>query len=332
MKEQVKELEKELEKEQVKELEKEQVKELEKELYGKECVAESIDFAVDGVSEDLDDITVEEELSCDLAKIFTRNKEVVAVMLETLSNGYIIYLSKNTAWLENDNKYVNNITCYLKTISTNAPKRLVSVETAFVKEVVSYCSAKLESIFEKLKNDLKTTDDDNYIRHIKSFKDFILAKDYDMDMHQLSKICYEYYNIVKDDSSIPPKFLGHINKAGSYIESMLSITRCVRNKKYKSQFSNVIMYKGVPDIIKDQPIYSWKNIIKRFTDDYKVFMDNCSKKSEIMERIRKVYNDKDTQQHQLLDSDDVKQRIYLHPAMTISAYIINNNIKKKGCL
>lgn len=124
---------------------------------------------------------------------------------------------------------------------------LVSVETAFVKEVVSYCSAKLESIFEKLKNDLKTTDDENYIRHIKSFKDFILAKDYDMDkidMHQLSKICYEYYNIVKDDSSIPPKFLGHINKAGSYIESMLSITRCARNKKYKSQFSNEIMYKG----------------------------------------------------------------------------------------
>src|SRR5687768_870184 len=58
-------------------------------------------------------------------------------------------------------------------------------------------------------------------------------------------------------------------------------------------------------------------------------MDNCSKKSEIMERIRKVYNDKDTQQHQLLDSDDVKQHIYLHPAMTISAYIIDNNIKKK---
>lgn len=312
----------------------EQVTEPEKELYSKECVAESIDFIVDEENKEVTGRTVHEKLSCDLATIFTRDKEVVAVKLEILSNGCEIYLSKNIAWLQSDDGYIDEIIYYLKAISENAPKILSNVERDFIKVVVSYCSAKLESIFKKLKNDIKNTNE-NYIRHIKSFKDFVSAKGHDVNndkaMCQIFEICYDYYKVVKDDSSIPPKFLGHIKKAGSYIGSILNIIRYARNKKYISLFCNVKVYTGKSDIIKDQPIFSWKNIVKRFIDsdyEYEVFMDNCSKKSEVIERVRKVYTDEDTQQQQLLDGDDVKKYIYLHPAMKILAYIIDNNNNK----
>ncbi|CAI2173187.1 17571_t:CDS:2 [Funneliformis geosporum] len=48
-------------------------------------------------------------------------------------------------------------------------------------------------------------------------------------------------------------------------------------------------------------------------------MDMCSKKSKVIERRRKVYTDKTTQQRQQLDGNDVKQRIYLHAEMEFIA-------------
>src|SRR5207248_6767609 len=115
---------------------------------------------------------------------------------------------------------------------------------------------------------------------------------------------------------------------GSYAGSMIGIIECARNIQYKLLFSDVKVYTKSP-VIDDQPIYSWKNIIKRFIDEdnYKRFMDRCSKKSNVMERLRKVYTDKATQRQQQLDGDDVKQCIYLHAEMHIVAFIINNNIK-----
>ena len=96
---------------------------------------------------------------------------------------------------------------------------------------------------------------------------------------------------------------------------MISILECACNIQYKSLFSNVIVIKRNPVIIHNQPIYSWKNIIRRFIDEdkYKDFTDKCSNKTKVMERMRRVYDtDNATQQQQLLDGSDVKQRIYLH--------------------
>jgi len=59
-------------------------------------------------------------------------------------------------------------------------------------------------------------------------------------------------------------------------------------------------------------------------------MDRCSKKPEVMERIRQVYTDNATQRQQQLDGDDVKQCIYLHAEMNILAsLIIDNEIKSR---
>ncbi|CAI2165319.1 1252_t:CDS:2 [Funneliformis geosporum] len=78
--------------------------------------------------------------------------------------------------------------------------------------------------------------------------------------------------------------------------SMIGIIECARNKQYKSLFSNVKVYRGKPVIINYQPIYSWKNIIKRFIDEenYKRFMDKCSKKPKVVERrnLRRIIENK----------------------------------------
>ncbi|RIA97639.1 hypothetical protein C1645_732341 [Glomus cerebriforme] len=150
----------------------------------------------------------------------------------------------------------------------------------------------------------------------------------------ISFICNMYYEVIKDNKdnlNFPQKFLGHIKKVGSYIGSIIDIIECARKIKYKSQFSNIRLYRMNPVIINNQPIFSWKNIIKRFTNDnnYERFMDYCSKKSKVIEKIEKVYTDKATQQSQQLNGNDVKQCIYLHAEMNILTLIIDNKIKKR---
>src|SRR5215213_8461217 len=114
----------------------EQVKEREKELYSKECVAESINHVVGEVSKEVTTMNRREKFACNLATILARDKEVVAVRLEVLSNGCKIYLSKNFAWTKNDAEYIDNITNYLKNISSNAPTILSDIEIAFTEVVM----------------------------------------------------------------------------------------------------------------------------------------------------------------------------------------------------
>ncbi|RIA99234.1 hypothetical protein C1645_811711 [Glomus cerebriforme] len=307
----------------------EDVKELEKVLYSKECVAECINFVVSDASKKDTILNVQERFSCSLATILARDKEVVAVRLKVLPDRCEIYLAKNFAWSEHDSNYIAKIKNYLKDISKSAPRKLRNTENAFTRAVSSYCFAKLETRLDKLKSDIKN---DN--RHVKSFKDFFSTNVDDADknnMYIISQVCNEYYKLVKDDNNIPPKFLRHIKKVGSYTGSMISIIECACNIQYKLLFSNVKVYtKG--SVIDNQHIYSWKDIIKRFIDEddedtYKRFMDKCSKKLNIMERLRKMYTNKITQQQQQLDDDDIKQCIYLHAEMHILAFIIDNNIK-----
>ncbi|CAB4417106.1 unnamed protein product [Rhizophagus irregularis] len=323
-------------KEREKELkEREKVKEFEKELYSRECVAQSINFVVGKANKELPTLIDREIFSCYLATILARDKEVFAVWLRILQGRCEIYLSKNSDWLDKDNKYIENITKYLKDISKNAPVTSEDNERDFLEAVTIYCSTKLKSRLKKLEDDIKFYGDNE---HVKSFSDFLSAmigNAENTNIITISGICKEYYKKVKKakiESRIPSEFLRHIKKVSSYMASAIGIVECARNIQYKSLFSNVQVYRVKPVIIKNQPIYSWENIIRRFIDEdrYKRFMDRCSKKSKIMERISKVYTDKATQKQQPLDGDNVKQCIYLHAEMNILAsLIIDKKIKRR---
>ncbi|CAG8517436.1 9054_t:CDS:2 [Diversispora eburnea] len=107
-----------------------------------------------------------EKFSCNLATILARDREVVAVNLKILSNNYKVYIAKNSAWSENDRKYIYEIKEYLE----------------------------LDYRLDKLKNDIIYSKNKS---HIKSFLEF-------------AKI-----NVV------------NIDKAGSYVGSLMDITDCI---------------------------------------------------------------------------------------------------------
>ncbi|UZO29844.1 uncharacterized protein OCT59_023298 [Rhizophagus irregularis] len=282
-------------------------KEREKELYSKGSVAQSINFVVDKAKGEFC-LDCEEKFSLYLATILARDKE-------------------NSDWLDEDIEYIDNITKYLKNISEIAPAISEDTERAFLEAVTCYCSTKLKYRLTKLNDTIKL----HYRNeHVKSFEDLLSAKN-DTNIITISGVCREYYKKVRYNNNIPTKFKEHIKKVGSYAVSVIGIVECARNVQYKSLFSNVEVYRAKPVIIKNQPIYSWKNIIRRFIDEdkYNRFMDGCSKKPEVMERISQVYTDKATQKQQPLDGDNVKQYIYLHAEMNILAFLIDNEIKSK---
>jgi hypothetical protein len=309
---------------ELKEREKE-LKEGEKELYSKEWVAHSINFVVEEASKE---VTTLKRFSCYLATILARKKEVVAVWLRVLSDRCEIYLSRNFAWDSEDVKYIDKIMMYLKDISKNAPAHSGINEGAFTEAVTVYCSAKLKSRCEKLRDYIKKNGGSE---HVRSFKDFYLANTSHADrtsMIMMSRACNMYYKEVKDKDDGNVKFLELIKKVGSYVGSIIGIVECARNTQYRSLFSNSIVIKRNPVIVYNQYIYSWKNIIRRFIDEdkYKDFMDRCSKKTNVTKRMRKAYTDNATKQQQPLDGGDVKQCVYLHAEMNILAYIIDNKI------
>ncbi|RGB25449.1 hypothetical protein C1646_771687 [Rhizophagus diaphanus] len=268
-------------------------------------------------------LKVHDRFSCYLATILARDKEVVAVWFRILQGHCEIYFD----WLDKDVEYIDNITKYLKNISKNAPTISKDAESDFFGAVVSYCYTKLKFRSDKLENYIKNNVNS---KHTKSYRDFFSAQVDDTDKTNLimiSIVCNEYYKKVKYESSIPPKFLGHIKKVGSYGESIKGIIECARRIQYKSLFSNIKVVYGSPVIINNQPIYSWKYTIRSLIDEdkYKRFMDRCSKKPEVMERINKVYTNNVTQQQQHRDIDG----IYLHAEMNILALIIDMKINSR---
>lgn len=97
----------------------------EKELYSKICVAESIE-PVAGEPSHNTVRKVFHKISCKLATILARDKEVVAVRLEFLNGCCKAYISKNGEWLDEDVVYINKIEGCLRNISKDSSK--VSVE------------------------------------------------------------------------------------------------------------------------------------------------------------------------------------------------------------
>src|SRR5579859_159191 len=95
-----------------------------------------------------------DKFSCNLAIILARDREVVGVRLVLLSGGCKVYLSKNSAWLENDITYINKIVKHLKNISEKAPVKSSEVEYELTYDIMTYCSAKFKSRLGKLTKDI----------------------------------------------------------------------------------------------------------------------------------------------------------------------------------
>jgi len=207
---------------------------------------------------------------------------------------------------------------------------LEDTEYAFTSDMMIYYSGKLRKRLEKLKKDIKNNSGDKYVE---AFQKYYSTKvDKKTNMLKISQVCNDYYQEIKIDTMIHPKFLRHIKKVASYIGSLVDIIECACNISYKGLFANVVVRKGKSDII-NQPIYSLKNIIKKFAgndDDYNCFMKTYSEKHRVMDRMKKVYIDKDICELQQYDGDkDVKKQIYLHVEMRILSIIIDSNHKHK---
>ncbi len=309
----------------------------EKELYSKACVAGSIRFVVDEADEESLALEEYENFSRNLATILARNTEVVAVRLIPYPNKCEVYISKNNYWLEKDIVYIDKIKEYVKSLSKDAPIKLddalerEDVGNLFV-DVLEYCSAKIDTRFNKLKDDIKKDIINNQQnQHIRSFMDYasINAENIDnADGYDLTETCSSYYDEFKS-SSAPKKFLRHIKKVGSYYTALIDITACACMDKYKLLFSNMHVHKLEPTIIR-QPMFSWKNIVKRYIPDpdhakYEKFKI-CLNDSYTLQRLIDTYGNADDG----LNDESIKQDIYLHAEMNLLTNIIDQKYKGRA--
>ncbi|KAF0404392.1 hypothetical protein F8M41_009037 [Gigaspora margarita] len=248
----------------------------EKEFYSKVCVAGSIKFVVDEASEEDVNLSEFDKFSCNLAIILARDREVVAVNLKLLPSKCKVYIAKNGAWRKEDYEYVNKIKEILINVSKDAP---MTFEKTYARKdmvdlaitVMEYCCNKFGYRLDKLKKDVTGNEEKIYN---KSFLDYVKAQIKD-DIFELpiaiSRVCCKYYHkIAKKDSTIPKKFLRHIKKVGSYFESLIDITKCVRKEKYKISFSCIDMHLLDP-ITDNQVISPWSDIAKTFIHDSKEY-------------------------------------------------------------
>ncbi|CAG8459972.1 11243_t:CDS:1 [Funneliformis mosseae] len=132
----------------------------ENELYSKACVAGSIRFVVDEADEESVALAEYENFSRNLATILARDRQVVAVTLIPYPNKCEVYIAKNNSWLEEDIVYIDKIKEYVKSLSKDAPIKLnAALERGDVGnlfgDVLEYCSAKIDTRFDKLKDDIK---------------------------------------------------------------------------------------------------------------------------------------------------------------------------------
>ncbi|GBC00296.1 hypothetical protein RclHR1_03800012 [Rhizophagus clarus] len=322
----------------------------EKELYSKICVVQGIKPVV---SEARDEVVEENTLfkiSCNLATILARDKEVVAVRLKT-SDGCKAYLSKNGPWLDEDFVYISKIMEYLRNMSKDPLNESEANSAALITEILSYCSNKLGSRIKKLRNDLIRDKDKKYIKSFIKYasnmlKEFDPKKLNDVDKSKISVICQSYYEQLDETykNKIPEKHLGHLRKVGSYIASVVNLKICASSEKYKVLFSNIELCILKPTAIKTgQPIYSWECVIRSFVPnnvDYERFKDKCLNDEHIKKRLKMIYpvkkkerpDEKSGQPDEeiQLNDDNIKIRAYLHAEMNILVNMIDQEDKSKA--
>ncbi|RIA79396.1 hypothetical protein C1645_846284 [Glomus cerebriforme] len=292
------------------------------EFYSKVCIAESVKFVVDEASKEEISLSESDQFSHNLATILARDNEVVAVNLKILPNKCRVYISKNGRWLDRDVKYIDEIKGLMKNLSKDAPMTFVQATerkdvSALFFNVLEYCSVKLGRRWDKLKKDIKDNEDEPYI---KSFLEFLKSSEInvdnlnEIDEYDITMACCEYYKENKNNENYPQRFLGHIKKVGSYSASVMDIVNCVRKEKYKTSFSCLDL-RFLDPIHVDQPISSWKDIIREFIPIQKNLEDfkkNCLKNFVTRNKLNKIYGG--TGRH--LDRE-ITNHIYLHAELNI---------------
>ncbi|RIA80326.1 hypothetical protein C1645_838899 [Glomus cerebriforme] len=308
---------------------------MEKQFYSKLCIAESIKFVTDEANRNGTGQQMIERFSCNLATILARDKEVVAVMLTTSINSCTVYISKRD-WFKKDDEYIRKIERHLRSISKDAPITLVNAlkrddVRALFKDVMAYCSVKFESRFEKLKKDITRNQDEPYIKSFRSFMgDASIDVDNikDVERHVISRVCCKYYKKVKTSPAISERFLRHLKKVGSYIGSLINITRCVCNEFHRDQISNLELRKLHPDTT-FQTISSWNSIIQKYFDnpkEFKDFRNACLNDTDTKKKLIEIYGEPLATQ---LDSE-IRLGVCLHAEMNILADIINRKDKRRA--
>ncbi|PKC76254.1 hypothetical protein RhiirA1_513264 [Rhizophagus irregularis] len=216
----------------------------EEELYSKICVAQSIKPVFSDEVVDNESSYKLSKLSCSLATIFARDKDIVAVRLK-ISDGCIAYISKIGPWLDEEVVYINKIREYLRNISNDSPKKSKANSDTLAIEILSYCSNKLESRINKLKEDLTRNPDKEYIKSFiryasANLKEFDPKKLNDVDKFKISVVCQSYYEQQLDKidndkidkkkkSEIPKNFLEHLRRVGSYVALAINTMECASN-------------------------------------------------------------------------------------------------------
>ncbi|RIA82490.1 hypothetical protein C1645_835276 [Glomus cerebriforme] len=192
---------------------------------------------------------------------------------------------------------------------------------------MAYCSVKFNSRFEKLKKDITHNRDEPYIKSFRSFmRDFSIDVNNikDVKRHVISRVCCDYYKKVKKVKRSPAileRFLRHLKKVGSYIGSLINITRCVCNEFHRDQIFNLELHKLHPNMT-CQTISSWNSIIQKYFDNPKEFEDfrnACLDDIETKEKLIEIYHKPLATQ---LDNE-IRQDVCLHAEMNILADIIN---------
>ncbi|RIA81067.1 hypothetical protein C1645_837573 [Glomus cerebriforme] len=231
-----------------------------KEFYSKVCVVESIKFFADELSESEINLTKTDKFTCNLATILAaRDKEVVASLNKALESDNLANL-----WIK----------------------------------VYEYCSDNLESRFQKLKNYITTEQHHDYVSAFIKYASIDIKNIDKMERSLISIICCCFYKKVKDDPTIPKKFLGRIKR------------------------SHIVLHLLKPVAV-NQSIFSWKNIIQRFTNEYESFKEDCSNDFIKMKKLKYIYDEIDK-----LDNENIEQKLYLHAEMNILTSIINQKDKK----
>jgi hypothetical protein len=152
----------------------------ERDFYSKVCVASSIKFVVSEPTEENIQLSDLDKFSCNLATILARDNEVVAVNLKILPDKCEVYIAKNKDWRSEDLEYIDRVKKILVNVSKDAP---MTLEQALNRKdvrvlygtVMKYCSKKLESRLDKLRNDITNSELEIGDEYIKSFLDY--AKD-----------------------------------------------------------------------------------------------------------------------------------------------------------
>ncbi|KAF0377836.1 hypothetical protein F8M41_012514 [Gigaspora margarita] len=282
----------------------------EKEFYSKLCVAGSIKFVVDEASEEDVSLSENDKFSCNLTTILARDREVVAANLSLLFNKCKVYIAKNGFWSKDDYDYVNKIKQILINVSKDAP---MTFEDTVAREdmidlyttVMKYCSSKFIYRLDKLKKDVTGNEKNVYIG---SFLDVAKSK------------------IKGDIFEVTSRYLRHIKKVGSYYGSLVNITNCVRQEKYKTSFSCIDMYLLNP-ITADQVIFPWSDTVKKYIRDskeYENFKEMCLEVRGIKRRLERIYGHGDAQLNR-----EKSIHIYLHAELNVLVNVLNQDNERK---